>query len=113
MYNEPMNLSVDLESRSVVLKFDGITNAFRRICSIESRSSVAILYFQQEGSLCAQHALNALLQGNYFTAIDLAELARQLDESERARMAEGGETEEFHRFVQVMMDTPRVISISF
>ena len=80
------------------------------ICFTEN--DAAILYFQQEGSLCAQHALNALLQGNYFTAIDLAELARQLDESERARMAEGGETEEFHRFVQVMADTSRVITIS-
>ncbi len=58
-------------------------------------------FFQQEGSLCAQHALNALLQGNYFTAIDLAELARQLDETEKARMTEGGETEEFRKFVEV------------
>ena len=68
---------------------------------IDSFQCEIFLLLQQEGSLCAQHALNALLQGNYFTAIDLAELARQLDESEKARMAEGGETEEFHRFVQV------------
>lgn len=32
--------------------------------------------------LCAQHALNALLQGNYFTAPDLSEHARQLDSLE-------------------------------
>ncbi len=57
--------------------------------------------FQQEGSLCAQHALNALLQGNYFTPVDLADIARQLDEHEKATMAEGGETEEFRRFVEV------------
>ncbi|KAG0051736.1 Ataxin-3 [Gryganskiella cystojenkinii] len=38
---------------------------------------------QQEGNLCAQHCLNALLQGPYFTAIDLAELARQLDDQEQ------------------------------
>ncbi|ELU05280.1 hypothetical protein CAPTEDRAFT_88757, partial [Capitella teleta] len=56
---------------------------------------------QQEGSLCAQHCLNALLQGNYFTAVDLAELARQLDETERQTMAEGGlATEEYQRFLQ-------------
>ncbi|KAJ6625615.1 Josephin-domain-containing protein [Mycena sp. CBHHK59/15] len=35
---------------------------------------------QEEGSmLCAQHALNSLLQGNYFTAPDLSEIARGLD----------------------------------
>ncbi|KAF9977236.1 Ataxin-3 [Actinomortierella ambigua] len=37
----------------------------------------------QEGNLCAQHCLNALLQGPYFTAIELADLARQLDQRER------------------------------
>ncbi len=40
----------------------------------------------QEGNLCAQHALNALLQGPYFTAVDLAELARGIDERERMVM---------------------------
>ncbi|KAJ6499924.1 Josephin-domain-containing protein [Mycena vitilis] len=35
---------------------------------------------QEEGSmLCAQHALNSLLQGNYFGAPDLSEIARNLD----------------------------------
>ncbi|KAJ6593923.1 Josephin-domain-containing protein [Mycena capillaripes] len=35
---------------------------------------------QEEGSmLCAQHALNSLLQGNYFSAPDLSEIARNLD----------------------------------
>ena len=42
--------------------------------------------------MCAQHCLNALLQGPYYTAVDLAALARQLDEEERARMAEGADT---------------------
>ncbi|KAF9423489.1 Ataxin-3 [Podila epigama] len=41
-----------------------------------------IFHEQQEGNLCAQHCLNALLQGPYFTAIDLAELAQQLDQQE-------------------------------
>lgn len=62
------------------------------------------MYFQQEGSLCAQHCLNALLQGSYFTAVDLAELARQLDETERATMAEAGVlTEEYKRFTEVII----------
>ncbi|KAJ7462332.1 Josephin-domain-containing protein [Mycena galericulata] len=35
---------------------------------------------QEEGSmLCAQHALNSLLQGNYFSAPDLSEIAHNLD----------------------------------
>ncbi|KAF8326676.1 Josephin-domain-containing protein [Cantharellus anzutake] len=38
---------------------------------------------QEEGSMmCAQHALNALLQNSYFSASDLGELARSLDELE-------------------------------
>lgn len=40
---------------------------------------------QQEASnLCAQHALNSLLQGNYFTAPDLSEFARKLDALEES-----------------------------
>jgi ataxin-3 len=34
--------------------------------------------------LCAQHCLNALLQGQYYTAVELADIARQLDEAESA-----------------------------
>ncbi|KAL1941962.1 hypothetical protein VTO73DRAFT_6492 [Trametes versicolor] len=44
---------------------------------------------QQEGSmLCAQHALNSLLQGPYFTAPDLSEIARKLDETEHGYLEE-------------------------
>lgn len=57
---------------------------------------------QQEGSLCAQHCLNNLLQGEYFTAVDLSSIAHQLDEEERMRMAEGGMgSEEYRTFLQV------------
>ncbi|MFH4980266.1 hypothetical protein AB6A40_006975 [Gnathostoma spinigerum] len=42
----------------------------------------AILFEKQEASLCAQHALNMLLQGSYFTAVDLSEIAHQLDQRE-------------------------------
>ncbi|KAG8999984.1 hypothetical protein FRB95_011490 [Tulasnella sp. JGI-2019a] len=43
------------------------------------------IYFEhQDGALCAQHALNNLLQANYFTAPDLAALARNLDNLEIA-----------------------------
>ncbi|XP_054716248.1 LOW QUALITY PROTEIN: ataxin-3-like [Uloborus diversus] len=61
----------------------------------------AIFHEKQEGSLCAQHCLNALLQGAYFTAPDLGQLARQADEEERRRMAEGGtHSSEYQRFMQ-------------
>ncbi|KAF7376164.1 Josephin domain-containing protein [Mycena sanguinolenta] len=40
---------------------------------------------QEEGSmLCAQHALNSLLQGSYFSAPDLSEIARNLDSLEES-----------------------------
>ncbi|XP_062599167.1 ataxin-3-like [Saccostrea cucullata] len=61
----------------------------------------AIFHEEQEGSLCAQHCLNALLQGQYFSAVDLADIARQLDESERLQMAEAGtQSIEYQRFIQ-------------
>lgn len=62
-----------------------------------------VLLKQQEGSLCAQHCLNNLLQGEYFTPIELSSIAHQLDEEERMRMAEGGVTsEEYRTFLQVL-----------
>lgn len=41
-----------------------------------------IFHEKQQGQLCAQHALNALLQESLFTAIDLSEIARELDAAE-------------------------------
>ncbi|KAJ3021201.1 hypothetical protein HKX48_009036 [Thoreauomyces humboldtii] len=58
-----------------------------------------IFFEKQEGQLCAQHSLNALLQGPYFSPIDLADLARQLDESERLARMEGGETAEYAKWL--------------
>ncbi|XP_060521190.1 ataxin-3-like isoform X2 [Cylas formicarius] len=58
-------------------------------------------FLQQDGSLCAQHCLNSLLQGSYFTAVDLGTLANRLDEEERQRMAESGlDTEDYRKFLQ-------------
>jgi Ataxin-3 len=50
----------------------------------------SIFHEKQVGSLCAQHCLNSLLQGDFFTAIDLAEIGRQLDQQEQQHMAESG-----------------------
>ncbi|XP_029453675.1 ataxin-3 isoform X2 [Rhinatrema bivittatum] len=56
---------------------------------------------KQEGSLCAQHCLNNLLQGEYFSPVELSSIAHQLDEEERMRMAEGGLTsDEYRTFLQ-------------
>ncbi|XP_034963176.1 ataxin-3 isoform X1 [Zootoca vivipara] len=61
----------------------------------------AIFHERQEGSLCAQHCLNNLLQGEYFTPVELSSIAQQLDEEERIRMAEGGlSSEEYQTFLQ-------------
>ncbi|XP_041353044.1 ataxin-3-like [Gigantopelta aegis] len=60
-----------------------------------------IFHEKQEGSLCAQHCLNALLQGEYFSAVDLAQIAQRLDERERALRSEGGTlTHEYQNFIQ-------------
>lgn len=42
----------------------------------EIRQLTGIYHEKQEGSLCAQHALNNLLQGDYFSAVDLATIAQ-------------------------------------
>ena len=78
-----------------------------RISKQQALDVVFVVCFpQQEGSLCAQHCLNALLQGNYFTAVDLAELARQLDDDERSHMAEAGvQSDEYRRFLEVSEHT--------
>lgn len=36
--------------------------------------------------LCAQHCLNNLLQGQYFDAAGLADIAKQLDDIERSHL---------------------------
>uniref|UniRef100_A0A0N5AQA7 Ataxin-3 homolog n=1 Tax=Syphacia muris TaxID=451379 RepID=A0A0N5AQA7_9BILA len=45
------------------------------------------IFFKQEASLCAQHALNMLLQGHYFSASDLATIAHDLDERENSMLS--------------------------
>ncbi len=42
--------------------------------------------------------------GSYFTAVDLSEFAHELDEAEKVRMAEGGFTSDFYKFVEVSYD---------
>ena len=61
--------------------------------SIMSDATSFIFHEKQEGQLCAQHALNNLLQGEFFTPIDLATIARELDEAELEALLSGASTE--------------------
>lgn len=49
-----------------------------------------IFHETQDGLLCAQHCLNSLLQGDYYSAVDLANIAHELDTLERNYMSEAG-----------------------
>jgi ataxin-3 len=46
----------------------------------------AIYHEKQVGSMCGQHCLNNLLQGPYFSAGDLSDVAADLDNAERELM---------------------------
>ncbi|GFR48751.1 hypothetical protein Agub_g10709 [Astrephomene gubernaculifera] len=49
-----------------------------------------MLYHEKQvAALCGVHCLNTLLQGPYFSEIDLAQIAQGLDELERALVGEG------------------------
>lgn len=49
-----------------------------------------IFHETQDGLLCAQHCLNSLLQGDYYSAVDLANIAHELDRMENQYLNEGG-----------------------
>ncbi|KAG0623684.1 hypothetical protein M758_3G193500 [Ceratodon purpureus] len=51
----------------------------------------ALLYHEvQESRLCAVHCVNAVLQGPYFSEVDLATMAQELDQQEQQVMLESG-----------------------
>jgi len=61
---------------------------------------MTILYHEkQESALCGQHCLNNLLQGPYYNAGTLADLALELDRQERALMMSEGMTAEAKAFL--------------
>jgi len=53
-------------------------------------SDLYIYHEKQDAGLCAVHCLNSLLQGRYFSEIDLMEIGREFDEQERQVMLESG-----------------------
>lgn len=52
-------------------------------CKVFSNFLIFINFYL-EGSLCGVHCLNNLLQGSYYTAIDLMEIAQDIDKKEKA-----------------------------
>eukprot|EP01098_Paradermamoeba_levis_P013582 TRINITY_DN6221_c0_g1_i2.p1 TRINITY_DN6221_c0_g1~~TRINITY_DN6221_c0_g1_i2.p1 ORF type:complete len:313 (+),score=93.44 TRINITY_DN6221_c0_g1_i2:173-1111(+) len=60
-----------------------------------------MIYFEsQVAGLCAVHCLNSLLQGAYFTEIDLMQVGQEFDRKEKLLMAEAGmETPEFLKYM--------------
>ena len=59
---------------------------------MEGPSNGGLLYHEvQEGKLCAVHCVNTILQGPYFSELDLAALASDLDKQERQVLMQGGD----------------------
>jgi Ataxin-3 len=59
---------------------------------MEGPSNGGLLYHEvQEGKLCALHCVNTVLQGPYFSELDLAALASDLDKQERQVLIQGGD----------------------
>jgi len=54
-------------------------------------STTQLVYFEKQGNdlMCGLHCINALLQAPIFDEVSMSEIARQLDEEERALF--GGE----------------------
>lgn len=58
---------------------------------MEGASNGGMLYHEvQESKLCAVHCVNTVLQGPFFSEVDLAALASDLDSKERQVMLQGG-----------------------
>ena len=51
-------------------------------------SDIYIFWEPQDAALCGLHALNTLIQETTFQPNDLADIARDLDDSERSLMSE-------------------------
>jgi len=59
-----------------------------------------IYHEKQAAGLCGVHCLNNLLQQQYFTEVDLMQIANDLDQKEREYMAEAGtDSKDFLQFM--------------
>ena len=63
---------------------------------MEGPSNGGMLYHEvQESKLCAVHCVNTVLQGPFFSEIDLAALASDLVQTERQMMNQGASSGDF------------------
>jgi hypothetical protein len=54
----------------------------------------------QQAALCGVHCLNTLLQGPYFSEVDLGQISQDLDAEEQKMMAEGGlDGDDYKKFI--------------
>jgi ataxin-3 len=73
---------------------------WQKFAGMEIGGKLYIYHEKQDAALCGVHCLNSLMQGDYFTEIDLMQLARELDEQERRFMMESGtDSKEFLTFM--------------
>jgi hypothetical protein len=57
-----------------------------------------------DAALCGVHCLNNLLQGRYFSEVDLARIAHEMDAAEKALMLAGGaDSSDFLKFMAVRL----------
>jgi ataxin-3 len=66
------------------------------------KAIVANIYWERQGSdrLCGVHCINSLLQGPFFDEIQLAQIAQDLDKTEKALMMEQGtNSKDFMKFM--------------
>jgi ataxin-3 len=55
---------------------------------------------KQDSALCAVHSLNNLLQGHYYSAVELMNIAQELDAKEQVLMQElGNDTQDFRKYM--------------
>jgi ataxin-3 len=55
---------------------------------------------KQDSALCAVHSLNNLLQGQYYSAVELMNIAQELDAKEQILMQElGNDTQDFRKYM--------------
>ncbi len=67
-------------------------------------TSVSVYHELQVAGLCGVHCLNTLLQGPYFTEVDLMNIAIEFDKKEKEVMSEAGtETKDFIKFIAVSL----------
>lgn len=81
---------------------------------METPINGGMLYHEvQESKLCAVHCVNTVLQGPFFSEIDLAALASDLDRREHQMMLEGGDAFVVEESFNVSMDGDFSIQVSF